>query len=357
MRKKFLCAAVLILAVAFCICSCGESVTVYEITEDNAWQVYPADEAPLKTVRAGDRWYSLMGRYNHSTYSLCVSGDYESLNKVYTVTDAAVWFLEATEDYAVFSEMHGSFNRIMLCEGKSGTVSEVFSISTEAGYQNSCVGIYGDCVYFAYTDYAAESAQIKRYRISDGTRDTFAELPYHGEYSCMSLSVDGSTLLAASGTGEDACLMAFDLDTGAEPVKYDLDGKVKVIYACAYDTENGGFALYYSDDKGGEHIATVNKKNGKLKNIYTFGESAYAYQDTLEMRGGHIYWVTQINASGMVADHYRFVDYDTKTDSPEEYLRTFSFTVTEDGVQLLAFNKVDYDAIYLTEIYLGGNRE
>lgn len=356
MRKKLLCAAALALAVMLCLCSCAEGTAVYEIVEDNAWQVYPANEAPVKTVRAGDRWYSLVGMYNHNSCALSVSGDYTGFNKVYTVTDGAVWFFEATEDHAVFSEMHGAYVSIMLCDGKSGAVREIFRMETEAGYQNSCVGIYGDNIYFAYTDYAAEKAQIMRFSISDGALDTFALLPYRAEHSCTSMSVDGSTLLAASGTGEDACITVFDLDGADEPATHRISKDVNLIYACAYDTHSGGIAVYYSD-RDGEHIATLKEKNGRLKNIHTFGENVYAYQDTVEMRGGHVYWVAQTNTSGLVADHYRFVDHDTESGRAEEYLRTFSFTVTEEGVQLLAFNKADYDAVYLTEIYLGGNRE
>ena len=168
--------------------------------------------------------------------------------------------------------------------------------------------------------------------------------------------MDGGALLIAAGAEGEAELIKLDLAGGGQE-RIPLSASVGFVFACAYDSVAGGFAVYYSDTDGGEHIGTVNAKNGKIKKVFTFGANLYAYQDTIEFYDGHLYWVQQINASGNVAEHYRFVDYDCKKDTAEEYLKTFSFSLAEDGITLLAFNAVDYDAIYLTEIYLGGQGE
>ena len=352
--KKIIGFLAVLLALALFVCSCGqESVQYYEINDENAWTAFPVDKAPVKTVRAGEKWYSLIGRYLHDSFSLSVSEDYGILNEVYSVSGVSIWFFEACESFAVWAEENAAELRFMLYSGKSGEVSEIFSASKEAGFESANVGIFGASVYFAYTDYAAENAAIMRYNTENGELSRFMELDYSGEYSCMSFSVDGESLLVATGKGKNAALIRVNLESG-ERESITIGASAGFVYACAYDSARGGYAVYYCDADGGEHVGTVNAKNGKIKNIYSFGSNVYAYKDTLEFYGGHLYWVRQINASGNVAEHYSFVDYDLESDTADEYLRTFSFSLCGDGAVLLSFNSLNYDAIYLTEIYLGG---
>ena len=352
--KKIIVFFAVLLALALLVCSCGrESVQYYEINGENAWIAFPVNEAPVKTVRAGEKWYSLIGRYLHDSFSLSVSEDYGILNEVYSVSGVSIWFFEACESFAVWEEETAEELRFMLYSSESGEVSRIFSASKETGFESANVGIFGASVYFAYTNYAERSAAIMRYDTEKGELSRFLELEYSGEYSCMSFSVDGESLLVATGNGKNAKLIRVNLESG-ERTSIALGGGVSFVYACAYDSALGGYAVYYCDADGGEHVGTVNKKNGKIKNIYSFGSNVYAYQDTLEFYGGHLYWVRQINASGNVAEHYIFVDYDLESNTADEYLRTFSFSLCGDGAVLLSFNSLNYDAIYLTEIYLGG---
>ena len=352
--KKIMGLVSLLLALALLLCACGEpSVKFYEITGENAWAVFPMNKAPVKTVRAGGKWFSLTGRYLHDSFSLSVSEDYNGLNEVYSVSGVDIWFFEAQGDFAVWSEESAEKLRFMVYNAEGGEAKEIFSVSAAAGFSPANVGIYDGNVYFEYIDYAAKSAAVMRYELETGELTRFYELEYLGEYSCTSLSVDGGELLTSVGKAGNAKLIKINLDSGAHE-SFALSPSVSVVYACAHDTAQGGLALYYRDKDGNEHIGMVNTKNGKIKNVFTFEKNVYAYHDTLEFYGGHLYWVNQVNASGNVADHYRFVDYDCGSDTADEYLRTFSFSVYEGGIVLLSFNTVAYDAIYLTEIDFGG---
>lgn len=357
MKKKFIRLTVLVLTLAMCLCACGENrVTVYEITAEIAWDVYPSEKAPAHAVRSGDTHYMLMGVYNGNEFSLAVKKDgYEK--EVYSAYGVSIWFMEAEGEYAVWCEMTSDARVFKLYDGNNGEVSEIFSASLDAGYQNANVGIYKGSVYFAYTDYTEKSAYIMRYDIGSKTLEKFCTLDFSGETSCTSLSVDRGMLTVSSGTEGNVSLITFDLENGGEAETKKLDGSVDFVYGCAYDTVTGDIAVYYRDKDKKENIGVV--KNGKRapEVLFTFGENVYAYRDTVEIYGGHVYWVNQANVTGFVSDHYRFIDYNYIDGITEEYIRTFSFSLTDDGVVLLSFNAREYDAIYLSEIYLGGQKK
>jgi hypothetical protein len=352
MKRKIL-ALLLALSLAFAFCACGGEAEVYEINEENAWAIFPVEEAPVKTINAGNKWYSLIGRYLGDEFSLSVSESYDGVNKVYSTSGVDIWFFEANEALAAWCEKNGAELNFMVYSAESGKTEKVFSASIEKGFSPANVGVWRESVYFAYTDYAAKSAGVMRYDTATGELSRFCELEFLGEYSCTSLSVDGASLLISAGKGKEAELIKIGLESGSK-TEIPLSDSADFVYACACDTAGEGYAVYYRDAKGAEHIGTVNPKNGKIKNIYSFGANVYAYRDTLELHGGHLYWVTQVNSTGNVADHYRLVDYDCAENTADEYLRTFSFSLAEDGVTLLSFNAVNYDGIYLTEIYFGG---
>lgn len=356
-KGKPLSLACIFLALALLLCACGGGGTkVYYISGEDAWAAFPVDEAPVKTVRAGEKWYSLIGEYLGESFALSVSDDYMQINEVYKTSGVSIWFFEADGSGAAWCERGESTLRFMFYPCEGGDAEEIAVLDTSAGFNPANVGLFGGGVYFVSIDHAAKRAAVMRYDTEAGTLSRFFELEYRGDYTCTSLSADGGSLLISAGAEGEAELIKLDLAGGGQE-RIALSESVNFVFACAYDSAEGGFAIYYSDTAGGEHIGTVNAKNGKVKNVSTFGASVYAYQDVLEFYGGHLYWVQQINASGNVAEHYRFVDHNCKNNSTEEYLKTFSFSLAEDGVTLLAFNEVDYDAIYLTEIYLGGNEK
>ena len=207
---------------------------------------------------------------------------------------------------------------------ETGETKEVYGTEYGELFEPANVGVFGKSVYFAAVDHAAKSAAVMRFSVETGELSELCALEYRAEYTCTSLSADGSTLLLSFGNAGKAKLLKLDLE-GGNKAETALEAGADFVYGCAYDSAEGGLAVYYRDTDGREHIGTVNAKNGRIKNIYTFGENVYAYRDTLELHGGFLYWVTQINATGSVADHYKFVVYDCKKDTAKEYLKTFSF--------------------------------
>ena len=352
--KILLCALCVVLTLA--LCACGGGTKLYNITEENAWWTFPVEESPVKTVNAGEKWYSLLGTYLGNEFSLSVSESYGEINVVYSTHGADIWFFEANEHCAAWSERSAEGLRFMVYNAETGETKEVYGTEYGELFEPANVGVFGKSVYFAAVDHAAKSAAVMRFSVETGELSELCALEYRAEYTCTSLSADGSTLLLSFGNAGKAKLLKLDLE-GGNKAETALEAGADFVYGCAYDSAEGGLAVYYRDTDGREHIGTVNAKNGRIKNIYTFSENVYAYRDTLELHGGFLYWVTQINATGSVADHYKFVVYDCKKDTAKEYLKTFSFSLEEDGVTLLAFNSVNFDAIYLTKIYLGGLEE
>ena len=357
MKAKIVRLTAIFLILIFCLVGCkSNEVVVYELTEENAWEIFPVENAPVKTVRAGDTWYSLLGSYGSGEFRLSVSDTYYSFDTVYETAGVSIWFFEANEKCAAWCEMTADARVFMIYDTAKAKTEEIFRIGLDDGYQNANVGVYEDGVYFTHIDYDKESACIMRYSVNSGMMEEFYRLEYKGEYSCTGFSVDGGTLLLCSGRDGMSALTEINLKSGTDTVR-KLDKSVGFVYGCAYDTVTKDSAIYYRDTEGKDHIGVVYRENGKIKNLFTFGENVYAYYDTLESYGGHVYWVNQANVTGIVSDHYRFIDYNYVDGTVEEYIRTFSFTVVNDGIILLSFNKAEYDAIYLSEIYLGGEKE
>ncbi len=357
MKKRILCAA-LALIILFALPACGGKDIAVELVSQTAWAEYDTENAPAKIIDAGGVWYALLGQYGSGSFRLAVGETYENFdNIVYETQNVAIWFFEANEKYAVWGERHGQMCEIKLYTHATGSVSTVRSLDGEAGYQNANVGLYGDGVYFLETDYSAEKSAVMRYDAAAGELSAFYEFTYAEDRSAMNLSLAGGVLLAAGNVGGKKSLVRFDLAKGGAPEVRSLHGSVDYVYDAAYDTVTGSYAVYYKDKNGAEHMGVISAKSDAVANIYTFEENVYAYEDTVSMHEGHVYWVRQVNASGVVSEHYTFVDYDYKSHTRTEYLRTFGFTVAEDGVYLLSFNKADYDGIFLSKIFLGGKKQ
>lgn len=358
--KKILLRTVVLLLVLLSVLlasACGNTVTVYELTGDAVWYEYPVSNAPVHTVCAGDTWYSLIGLYGSSDFSLSVSDNYAATKEVYSVCGVGIWFFDADENGAVWCEMSAEGRSFKYYNKSTGEVKEIFYADIPRGFQNANVGMYNGGIYFAHIDYENKSAFLMRYDIAKDTVEKFHRLEYIGETSCTSFTVSGNVLLASVGSQNDTKLIKLDLDNGSYCETWDISSNVAFVYACAYDPMGVSHAIYYRDSKGNEHIGALDAKTLKLKSIFTFGENIYAYQDRVEAYGGHIYWINQANVSGVVSDHYRFIDYNAKDDIVDEYVRTFGFSVVDDGIMLLSFNRMDYDGIYLSCIYLGGEKE
>ncbi len=356
MKKRFLC-ALLALIILLSLAACGGKDIAVELVKETAWAEYPVEEAPVKVVEADGVWYALMGEYIGDHFELAVGENYDSLDTVYEADHVSIWFFEANEKYAVWGERSTYACTFKLYIRETGEICEIRTLSTEAGYQNANVGLHGDDIYFLETEYSLEKSGILRYDIAEGELSLFYEFTYAEDRSAMNLSLAGDTLLATGNVGGKASLVRFDLAKGGEPVVRKLRESVDYAYDAAYDSVTGAYAIYYLDKNGAEHIGVISAKSDAIANIFTFEENVYAYEDTVCMHDGHVYWVTQINTSGIVSEHYRFIDYDYSAHTRTEYLRTFGFTVAKDGVYLLSFNKADYDGVFLSKIFLGGKKQ
>ena len=76
----------------------------------------------------------------------------------------------------------------------------------------------------------------------------FAELEYRGEYSCTSLSLHAGNLTVSYGNEGKAELLKINLESG-EKTKISLSAAVNFVYACSYDSAEGGYAVYYRFDR------------------------------------------------------------------------------------------------------------
>jgi hypothetical protein len=356
MKKRMFCAAVLALAIVFALCACGNNNIAVELVEETAWSVYPIENAPVKITEAGGVWYAILGRYGSDDFTFAVGESSDTLGKVYETENVTIWFFEANESYAVWSERDGDFCRFMLYSHADGKVSELHTLELVHGYQAANVALFGESVYFLETDYSAGSSAVMRYDIGAGELSRFYEFTYAGDLSSMNLTLSGSMLLATGNVGGKTSLVRFDLARGGAPEVRELHKSVKYVFGADYDELTGHYAIYYIDTSEREHIGVISERSNAVANIFTFGERVYAYEDTVRMHGGRVYWVTQVNASGLVTDHYKFIDYDYESHTYTEYLRTFGFTVADDGVYLLSFNKQDHDGVYLSKIFLGAGK-
>ena len=356
MKKRLFCAAVIALAVVFALLSCENKNIAVELVGETAWAEYPIEKAPVNLKKAGGVWYALIGRYGSDDYAFAVGENEVDLTTVYETENVTIWFFEANESYAVWSERHENTCEIKLYTRSAGEVKTVHTLSGEGGFQLANVALFGESVYFLETDYTAGSSAVMRYDAVAGELSRFYEFTYAGDLSAMNLTLSGSTLLATGNVGGKTSLVRFDLACGGTPEVRELHKNVKYVFGADYDELTGRYAIYYIDTSEKEHIGVISESSNAAANIFTFGERVYAYRDTVRMHGGRVYWVTQVNASGLVTDHYKFTDYDYESHTYTEYLRTFGFTVADDGVYLLSFNKRDYDGVYLSKIFLGAGK-
>ena len=130
----------------------------------------------------------------------------------------------------------------------------------------------------------------------------------------------------------------FDLQNKAIVFESALPTDTKHVFAASYDSVNDTCALYYADGDS-EDIGFLKEGDTTISSVFTFAENHYAYQDKLECDNGHIYWIDQANVSGMVADHYKLVDYNYLEHKVVETPRAFDFCRYDGVLYTLSFNK------------------
>lgn len=290
-----------------------------------------------------DTYYILTSTYGSGKYRLSAGKNVEKLNFVYDVKDTSIWYLYAEGDYAAWVESYGDHYEYKVYD--NGT-DEVLSINTvkcsEDEQQNMQMGIYESVLYYSEIDYADEKIHIKGYNIKEKTTEIVHEAALTESIS-IALEVKAGVLTAYLGDGK---LCSINLKNGQE-TSVSIPIKMSNVYAVSYDKENDLYALYYSA-KGSntEDIGTFALGNKQIKSIYTLSENCYAYRDNIAIDKGHLFWVTQVNASGNVVDHYKLVDYSCQEDTVVESSGAFGFALTDDILYTLSFvNNIDRVAL------------
>ncbi len=288
-----------------------------------------------------DNYYILTCMYGADKYRLSAGKNVEKLNFVYDVKGASIWYLYAEGDYAAWVESYGDhYDYKVYDKGKD----EVLSVNTvkcgKDEQQNMQMGIYEDALYYSEIDYTDEKLYIKKYKIKEKTTETVRESALPANIS-MALEVKAGVLTAYLGEGR---LYSVDLKSGKE-TSVEIPGRTDSVYAVSYDKENDLYGLYYAA-KGSEDIGTFALGDKQIKSIYTLNENCYAYRDNITIDKGHLFWVTQVNASGKVVDHYKLVDYSCQEDTVVESSGAFGFALTDDILYTLSFvNNIDRVAL------------
>ncbi|MEE0265763.1 MAG: hypothetical protein UD936_09070 [Acutalibacteraceae bacterium] len=324
-----------------------DSVKAEKLTE------YPKNNAPVKTINSGDYWYSLISTYGNDDYKLSVAENPKDLNVVYEINDSSIWCFEANNDYAVWNEKRENENKLMLYKNSGSEVTEIYTVDTTNEVHLSHIGLYKNYLYYIETDYKNKSDSILRYDIKNKVYENIYSVKIFDENAIMNLSVDENYLTASVIDNDKVNIVLIDLASDDNKVVTELPENVSYVYDAAYDKVNDTYAVYYADKKDKEHTGIFNNKMKEIKNVVTFNENVYAYQDSIECYDGHLYWIFQVNASGNVSDHYQLVDYNYIEDKPKEYERTFYFNRTNDSIYALSFDKSgDYQNIVLDKYNL-----
>lgn len=302
---------------------------------------------PSQIVAAEDgTYYAVVGEYGSADYGISVSNSPDTLHIIRDVPEeTAIWYFEASEDGAVWCEK-GTTYLWQVYNAEDGTITEIDGDYPQNGFQNMKVGIYDGCVYYAHIDYSHETAEIIRYRITDGTSEPVYTFPFYGEITIHSLKVSGNYLtLAGCVDSEYPDAVIIDLDTDETRV-LEMGVSAGYVFDAAYDAKTDTLALYYENGSTAEEqIGIYDAESRTITPVSTFTENYYAYHDVIDCADGEIYWIEQKNVSGDIADHYSLYIYNIEDGTSRSIPTAFDYDITDDGLYYLCFadgtNKVE----------------
>ncbi len=300
----------------------GEKITSY--TDETA--------LPQRLVDAGERYYMLKGQYNGTSWKVTTGTSFTDQEEVYAVENVTIWDFYAEGDYAAWVEKSETQYAYKVYDRKNDRVTQFCSAMTEDGFQQSKLVIRNGVVYYAITLYAQRKAVILSYTVETEAVITVRELDFCEEYTVASMTETEEGLLVAVNTpSRGDALLALNPVTGDSRVIAFPEDTVSTVYDVSYDAAHHVYALYYADTIGKEHIATWKEGDATMRNIFTFSTVGYAYRDRVECRDGMLYWIEQLNTSGRIADHYRFISYDYQKDTYKEYKMAYDFCLNDKG--------------------------
>ncbi len=332
--KKIICSILMftmLLSFSACDPDMSEIKDIGVEPADTLVQSYKKEHAPSQVVKTKSYWVQLVSEYFGTNYRISVSKEPDDITTVYTADNVLIYYFEANDDYVVWCEETVDTYDYKLYSIKEDTVQTLFSADIEEGYLPQNVGIYQNKVYYPVVDYQKETADIYCYDTQTGKNASVSSLPYDGEYSIMTMNVEANYLTVASTSD----IVVFDVEKECLVQQTPLPREVGFVFAVSYDYINEKCALYYSDEDS-EDIGFINEA-GEMDSHFTFGDNQYAFEDKITCIDGHIYWIVQMDSTGDVSDHYRYVEYDYVNHKPYEIKRVFNLEVNEDHKYYLAF--------------------
>ena len=305
---------------------------------------YPSDTAPSQVIKTDDFWVMLFNSYAEHDYSILIGENPDSLNEIYNVDDVTIWYFDADNDAVVWSERSTEFYTYKLYRFDTRNVETIYQASLEDGYQAVNIGIYAKSAYYCLVDYKKQDVSVLAYNFETGSTTVVYDIPYEEKNQPHTINVEDEYLSFACADE----IAVINLKNNETVFKTKLPEEVKYTYAVSYDGINDVCALYYADEDS-EDIAVLKEGDAEISSLCTFSKNYYAYMEKIECYDGHLYWIKQANVSGMVADHYTFVDYDYLTHKPIETKWTLDFFRDGKEIYLIRFNKIEYTHMNLCQ--------
>lgn len=321
----------------------------------NAVASFASDVSPLEMIQAGDTYYSFIGTFGETSYALSVSDDIATTNIVYKPSKPVIiWFFEANENYATWCETSESGDTFLYYDKANNSVTEIFSRADDnENYQLNKVALYNDFIYFANIDYTNETADIMCYHIPESSLTSIYSAEFTEDYAITNLSLSENILTSVTNVKGKSKLINIDLDTMENPTVTELPKKSYFVFDAKYDASTSTYALYYISTNNKEYIGTYKAGQESIENIFTFSNSYYAYQDSIQYIDGDIYWVIQANSKSITTtpERYALVIWNHETDELFEYSRTYNFCSGENGFYYFSFdNSSTYDNVLINII-------
>ena len=306
---------------------------------------YSEKTAPSQIIKTEDQWAMLHSTYGGQNYTISVGENLDATSNIYSVSDVSIWYFEANQKGVVWCEKSQEFYTYKIYIFETQQVETVFQVAVDKGYQPQNIGIYLNTVYYCAINYDSQAVQVFAYDITTKSTSDVYKVDFDEAKQPYSINLENEYLSIVCSEQ----IKVLNLQNNETVFDSTLPEAIKYVYSVSYDSKNDTCALYYADNDS-EDIGILKEGQSDIVSVFTFSQNHYAYQDKIECYDGHIYWISQANVSGVVTDHYKFIDYNYLDHKPTEIDRTFSFYRNESELSLLRFNKNgDYTHIDLCQ--------
>lgn len=343
-RTRSLCLALAFLCLFGCFgCSFPFG---YQTNRNPVLASFPTNRPyPERIEPAGDAWFALLGTYDSNDYSISYGKSLDEMKTIYEGEKNEIWFFEACEKFAVWSEKKTEPDKTVVREFKiwqvSSEMTRTFATVRGSTYNPENIGVRNDRIYWCETNTGSETAAVMEYDVPHGTVKPFFPVPYNGETSIFCMTVDEEYLTVAYRNEEKKpTVTVMSLDSGETVLTRVLPDWMLHVYAVSYDASIDRAAVYLVRSDQEECLYLIGPDAGTDPFlICSFKENITAFSDRVKCRNGHVYWVFVLHKSGNVSDHLFLADYDFQTDEITEYKRILGFSVAGETMHTISFNK------------------